>query len=323
MKKLMLFTVMLILTLTLASCKKTEKIIIYSSAEEFRNEDLRLELKKEFPDLNIVVEYYPTGNNAAKLKNEGSKTKADIVLGLDSMYVESLSSMFEELPDFDFSKYEPELVPESKKYVPWDRYSGAIVVNTKVLSEKGLPEPTSYEDLLNPVYNKQIVMSNPKTSGTGYQFLLQFVNAYGEDEAFQYIDGLSKNILQFVTSGSGPVNSLVRGEVAVGLGMTFHTVIEINNGAPLKIIYDDMGAPFSTTSSAIVKGKLEKDNVKEVFDYLNKVYKLRDMEIANPEKIFIGQEDPNIPNFPSITYGNMDGISDLQLKERLLEKWVY
>ena len=43
----------------------------------------------------------------------------------------------------------------------------AFCVNNEVLKAKNLPMPTSWEDLLDPVYEGEIVMPNPASSGTG------------------------------------------------------------------------------------------------------------------------------------------------------------
>ena len=61
-------------------------------------------------------------------------------------------------------------------------------------------------------------------------FLKALVNSMGEEEAFAYFDKLSENILQFTSSGSGPVNSLVSGEAVIALGMTPQAVTQINEG---------------------------------------------------------------------------------------------
>lgn len=324
MKKFMFIFMIVLVGGILSGCgKKREKIIIYSSMEEHRNEDLKVELAKKFPGLKIEIEYYPTGNHAAKLKAEGLKTNADIVLGLETAHMEMLKDNFETLSDFDFSKFEDDVLIKEKKYFVWDRYSGAIIVNTKVLAEKGLSEPKSYTDLLKAEYKDLIMMPSPKTSGTGYQFLLQFVNILGEDEAFKFIDNLSKNVLQFSTSGSAPVNSLVRGEIAIGLGMTFHAVTELNKGAPLKLIYDEAGAPYNTSSAGVIKGRLARENVKAVFEYLFNDYIVRDKELFIPEKVFKDQAAITIPNFPNMVYGNMAGVYDINTKKRLLDKWKY
>jgi iron(III) transport system substrate-binding protein len=55
-----------------------------------------------------------------------------------------------------------------------------------------------------------------------------FINTRGEDAAFDYFDKLSESILQFTSSGSGPVNALIQEKADIGLGMTFQVVTTIN-----------------------------------------------------------------------------------------------
>jgi iron(III) transport system substrate-binding protein len=167
-------------------------------------------------------------------------------------------------------------------------------------------------------------MPNPKTSGTGYMFLVSLINAWGEDAAFAYFDGLAENILQFTTSGSGPVNALIQGEVAIGLGMTLTAVNAINTrNIPLDLYYFSEGAPSITTSYGIIKGKETRPVVKEVFEFIMSTVVKDDKELYCPEPIFKNQPN-NIANYPkSIPYANMDGVYDLALKERLLAKWKY
>lgn len=54
-------------------------VVIYSCAEGVRNESLLTALRSRFPSYDIRLRYVPTGNCAAKLKMEGSRSEADIV----------------------------------------------------------------------------------------------------------------------------------------------------------------------------------------------------------------------------------------------------
>jgi len=210
-------------------------VVIYSSAEGMRNEAIMAALHEEFPQYAIRLHYLPTGNNAARLKTEGKNSEADIVFDLEGGYTRQVSDSLASLSDVDMSIYAEDLVDATGKSVPFARESACIAVNDEVLKEKGLPVPQSYEDLLDPQYKGLICMANPKTSGTAYNFLKSLVNAYGEEEALAYFDKLAENIYQFTASGSGPINALVQGEAAIGLGLTFQAVTEINQGVPLSI----------------------------------------------------------------------------------------
>ncbi|MDR0555067.1 MAG: extracellular solute-binding protein [Treponema sp.] len=310
----------------LSSCGagKRKPVIIYTSTEDFRTEHMRELLTAKFPNYSIVLEVLSTGNHAAKLKAEGTSTEADISLNLETGYMESIQDMMADLSAFDTSPFLPELVPASKKYLPWDKSSGAIVINREKLAGLGLPVPASYQDLLDPAYKGLISMPNPKSSGTGYMFLVSLINAWGEDAAFDYFDRLAENILQFTTSGSGPVNALIQGEAAIGLGMTLTATQAINSrGAPLEMTFFKEGAPSITTSMGIIKGKEDRPAVKEVFEFAMTTLVREDKELYCPEPVFKDQPN-NIPNYPrTISYADMTGVYDQDLKARLLERWKY
>jgi iron(III) transport system substrate-binding protein len=312
--------------LTAAACRKADNttVIMYTSTEDFRTEHMQQLLKEKFPAYDITLQVLSTGNHAAKLKAEGTQTEADIILNLETGYLEGLQDILADLSSYNLSEFLPDLVPSSKKFLPWDKSSGAIVINRGKLESAGLSVPASYQDLLNPAYKGLISMPNPKTSGTGYMFLVSLVNAWGEDAAFDYFDDLAQNILQFTTSGSGPVNALIQGEAAIGLGMTLTAVQAINSrGAPFDLLFFQEGAPSITTGMGIVKGKETRPVVKEVFQFtLDKLVK-DDKELYCPEPIFKDQPN-NIANYPrQIPYADMKGVYDLSLKERLLAKWKY
>ena len=230
-KKILSIVLCLLLTVMLfAGCGETkEKVLIYTSIEDYVLEDLQACLNEKFPDYNIVIEYMSTGDHAAKLISEGANTACDITYDLEYPYLQKLDEkgLLANLTDIvDISVFSDDALL-SECYIPHCRNGGSIILNTDVLKEKNLPEPTSYADLLNPIYKGFISMPNPKSSGTGFMFLMSLVNAMGEDEAFDYFDKLSENILQFTSSGSGPVNALLQGEAAIGLGMTSNAVVKI------------------------------------------------------------------------------------------------
>ncbi|MDR2662221.1 MAG: extracellular solute-binding protein [Treponema sp.] len=321
---LILGALLLALTFSCGGSGGGKRVIIYTSTEDFRTEHMQELLKAQFPGYDIVMEVLSTGNHAAKIKAEGTSTEADIILNLETGYMESLQDVFADLSSFDLSPFLSELVPASKKFLPWDKSSGAIVYNKDKLNELGLPVPASYQDLLNPAYKGLISMPNPKSSGTGYMFLVSLVNAWGEDEAFDYFDKLAENILQFTTSGSGPVNALIQGEAAIGLGMTLTATQAINSrGVPLEMIFFREGAPSITTGMAIIQGKETKPGVKEVFEFAMTTLVREDKELYCPEPIFKDQPN-NIPNYPrNITYADMTGVYDQDRKAKLLERWKY
>ena len=305
-----------------AGSKDDDRIVIFSSAEDYRNEFVLDMLKKQFPDYDIKLEYYTTGDLAAKLKAEGTDTECDFILELESAYCEMLGDTLCKLDDIvDFSVYTEDLVAESHRYAPWVRMSGCVVINRKALEAKELPIPQSYDDLLKPEYKNMISMPNPKSSGTGYIFLMNMVNERGEDAAFEYFDKLAENVLQFTSSGSGPMQAVTSGEAHIGLGMTFQAAQAITDGADIEILFFDEGAPYTAYSSAVIEGKQKNEKVVEVFKYFVEKVTPEDKRLYAPEQIY-KDKTYELENFPKdIEYGDMAGIFDMELKEKLLDKW--
>jgi len=298
------------------------KVVIYSGAEEYRNEYFLKRITEEFPDYDVTIEYMPTGNLAAKLAAEGTETDMDIFYDLDFSYAGLVEQYLADVSEYDQSIYVDDCKVESGRYLAATRNGGAIIVNPDVLASNGLEEPTCYEDLLKPEYKDLVSMPNPKSSGTGYMFVKSLVNAWGEDEAFEYFDKLAENVLQFTESGSGPVNALVQGEVAVGLGMTAQAVTAINEGANLKILFFEEGSPYSLYGYAIPEGKQNRQAVKDVFDFFYNTLVAEDKELYYPEQVFVGQEN-KVENYPTdIKYADMSG-NTTEEKTRLMDKWEY
>lgn len=316
--------ILALLLSALSGCgKKAHHILIYSSAEDYVIEDLNQRLGEQFPDYDITLEYISTGDLAAKLTAEGTQTDCDIVQQLDYGYLDQLDQqgVLADLSVYDRSIYMDD-TNVSENYIIQCRVGAAIIVNTQVLADKGLEVPTSYQDLLDPVYKDLISMPSPKASGTGYMFYKSMVNAWGEEATLAYFDKLTPNILQYTSSGSGPVNSLLQGEVAIGLGMTSQAVIQINEGAPFKILFFSEGSPYGLYGQTIIKGKETRPEVKEVFDYLVNTFNYIACENYYPEKIF-KDKDYTTENYPQdIQYSSMSNNS-IEEKIRLLDMWKY
>lgn len=310
--------------LLLSGCgSQKENVLIYTSAEDYRIEYMQQRLTEEFPQYDITIEYMSTGNHAAKLLAEGMDTACDITYDLEYTYLQRLADegILEDLSAYDFSVFSNDVV-RSNFYMPEYRNGGAIIINRKVLERYGLEAPSCYDDLLKPEYKNLISMPNPTSSGTGYMFLLSMVNQRGEDAAFDYFDALAENVLQFTSSGSGPVSALIQEEVAIGLSITGTAVTAINDGADLEIIFFEEGSPYALYGQGIIAGKSERKAVQEVFDFLYTTYGYENCEKFFPEQIY---EDRvfEIENYPSdITYSDMSGDT-AQRKAELLEKWKY
>lgn len=312
----------------LTSCgPQREQILIYSTAESERVEFTRRELNAKFPEYDIILQEIGTGALVSKLQAEGRSTDCDIIHELEITNMETLlkqdADFFYTLSDYDFTKFTDKNLPKNhKKYAPECMNHCAVIYNKKVLSDRGLDVPETYEDLLKPQYKDLISMPNPKSSGTGYAFFNGLVSEMGETDAIDYFNSLKTNIKEFTTSGSTPIKGVDRGEIAIGFAMLWQCVEYKADNSNLEFTYLGRDLPYNLYEMAVINGKQERSCVKEVFDYIFNDLNKRQVEKFMPEPVYkeFTPENPEYPtDFESI---NMVGIADPDYKADLLDKWI-
>lgn len=148
-------------------------------------------------------------------------------------------------------------------------YAGPLcfVSNTNLLEELGLEAPTSWADLIKPEYEGHIQVANPGTSGTAYNVLVTIVQIMGEDEGFEYLKALDKNIFQYTRSGSAPGKNAAIGEIAIGIGYAHDQVKLLSQGYPLKITFPSEGTGYEIASISLIKGGPQPELAKKLYDW--------------------------------------------------------
>ena len=252
-----LLALMMLLNLLLTGCSRKEYVLIYTSVEGYVIEDMNDRLREAFPDYDIVIEYVSTGNHAAKLLVEGANSECDITYDLEYAYMEQLAQAgaLADLSSYDTGIYMDDTVV-SPHYLVQCRVGGAIILNTEVLQEKGLPEPTSYEDLLKPEYKNLVWVSNPNTAGTAKLIINTMVQLKGHDEAMKYFVELDKNIQQYTKSGSGPSKKVGIGECVIGVGFLHDGITQIvdNGYGNIELVIPSSGTSYEIGATAIFEG---------------------------------------------------------------------
>lgn len=125
-------------------CNSNEKIVIWTSGEDYKNNYYLSELRSNFPDYKIELEYMSSSAIAAKVVAEGDKCTADIIASEEYGYLYKCEDYLTELTDFDYSVFLDEIVPENHRFTPELKNGGCIIINREVLNKKGVPVPASY-----------------------------------------------------------------------------------------------------------------------------------------------------------------------------------
>lgn len=143
----------------------SDRVVIYTAAEDERIAYLQEELDRQFPDVEIVFQSLGTGQLLSKLQAEGTDTDCDIFYDLEVVNAEIILNgnpdLFVDLSDYDFSIYDASVTGYTErhhKYAVNGKTYGAFLVNTSVLENKGFPIPATYEDMLDTQYAELISM---------------------------------------------------------------------------------------------------------------------------------------------------------------------
>jgi len=151
-------------------------------------------------------------------------------------------------------------------------YVGALglAVNTKILKDKNLPEPTSWADLTKPIYKGQISIAHPASSGTSYTMMAtqMFLNNKDIEKGFAYMKAFHQNVLQYQKTGAAPARQAGQGEVAIGVVFSHDTVAAIDEGfKDLKVVFPSEGTGYEIGGMALVKGASDPVAAKTFMDW--------------------------------------------------------
>ena len=158
---------------------------------------------------------------------------------------------------------------EQSHYKTVGIYSGPLGFgyNTELLAKKKLAVPRRWADLLKPEYKGEIQVANPASSGTAYTMIATLVQLMGEDQAFDYLKGLHRNVSTYTRSGTGPIKAVARGETAVSISFVHDGPGEKAQGFPVETVTPSEGTGAEIGSMSIVKGARNPGPAKRFYEW--------------------------------------------------------
>ncbi len=254
-----------------ATAQAQTKLTVYTAIEADQLKAYQEAFNADHPDIEINFVRDSTGIVTAKLLAEKANPQADVVWGLaaTSLMLLDAEGMLEPYApkglDQLSAKFRDANNPPA--WVGMDVWSAAIVYNTVEAEKKGLSKPASWKDLTKPEYQGAIVMPNPASSGTGFLDVSSWLQLFGEEEGWKYMDALHANIGAYTHSGSKPAKMAAAGEYPIGISFEYRAATEKSKGAPIEIIFPTEGVGWDMEASAIVKGTDSADAAKTLLDW--------------------------------------------------------
>lgn len=199
--------------------------------------------------------------------------------------------------------------------------------NTDVLKKKKLPEPKCWADLIKPEYKGEIEISHPATSGTAYTIIAGLVQQMGEDQAFEYLKKLHRNVTSYTRSGQAQAPNVAKGEVAIGVSFIFGFERWRYDKFPVKTAAPCEGTGYEIGGIALVKGARNKENAKRYYDWLmspaGQAIGGKAGSLQSPaNKTF--KPDPRIPSMADVKLIRYDfeKYGKAAERKRLIDRWT-
>jgi len=266
MKHLFLVTAVSIATLALAPSavlaqQKTLYVAGYGGSFE---KTIRDEVIPPFEKANGVKVEYVAGNSTdtlAKLQAQKGNQQIDVAIVDDGPMYQAIQLGFcgkvDRLPAdlSDAARFKDD------RAVAIGIVATGLMYNTKVFAEKGWAPPTSWNDLKDPKYQKQLVIP-PINNTYGLEALLMLARMNGGSEAnvdagFKiFKDQINPNVLAYEPSPGKMTELFQSGQAVLAVWGTGRVQSFANTGFPVDFVYPKEGAgTLLTTACPIAKPK--------------------------------------------------------------------
>ncbi|MCE8020899.1 putative 2-aminoethylphosphonate ABC transporter substrate-binding protein [Halomonas sp. MCCC 1A11036] len=307
------------------------QLTVYTAVESDDLQKYAERFNQTHPDIQINWVRDSTGVITARLLAEKDNPRADVIWGLaaTSLLVLEEEGLLARYAPKGVEALDPKFVDPSAQnghdpaWVGMDAWVAAICYNTIEGERLGVPMPTTWEDLTRPEYQGQVVMPNPSSSGTGYLDVASWMQLWGEEAAWDYMDRLHDNIARYTHSGSAPCNLAASGEAVVGISFAFRGARLKSQGAPIELVFPEEGMGWDMEAAAIVEGGGNREAAETLLDWAvsreaNELYNEGYAVVAYPG---VAQPIENYPEDITERMIDADFAWAAVNRERLLEEW--
>ena len=269
---LLVAATILALTASSVACGRasaSDELVVYSG----RSESLVEPIIQQFRDatgMKVNVKYASTGELAATLLEEGSKSPADLFFAQDTGGLGTVEELLDDLPT-EILELAPVWArsPDSK----WVGISGrarVVVYNTNALTEADLPD--SIWDFTDPKWKGRIGW--PPTNASFQAMVTGMRVLWGEDKTEEWLRGIMVNEPQVFPKNTAAVQAAADGEIDVGFvnHYYFHRFLaEEGEGFAARNYYTraaDPGSVVLAAGAGILKSANNREGAESFLKFL-------------------------------------------------------
>jgi iron(III) transport system substrate-binding protein len=311
-----------------AVAQQKERLQVYSTLEVENINDFKKAFEAENRDIEIVWRRDSTGIVTAKILAEQGAQQGDAIWGLAVTSTMQLKArgLLEPYAPKNVDALRPSFRDTSAPpyYTGMEGWVAAVCFNTIEAQKLNLPRPASWFDLLDPRLKGRITMPHPASSGTGYFHVSAWIQMFGEEKAWAFMDRLHDNIAFYAHSGSQPCKQAASGEFALGISAETSAVDARNKGAPIEGLVMKEGGGWEMDTFAILKGTKHLAAAQRLMDFAASL-KANELYATFVSQVAMPGVKSNIPNYPEGVAESMirnDFAWASENRARILAEWT-
>jgi len=304
-------------------------VTIYSALNESTNNAFTDAFKATMPGIDTaVLPLAAAGELQTRIRTEKDSPKCDVFIGGDSAFHNPLGKegILEQYVSPNAAPIDNAYKDPDGFWTGWYLGIFGLVVNKDRWDAEmmGLPKPTTWDELLNPLLLGKLDMPDPVKTGGGYIFLATQVFRFGRNEelAMAYMRALHLNIGQYIGASPQGIELVGQGQFLMGPNWGHDILTAASKGQPVEFI-----APAQTANEiggvSIVKGGPNTEGAKMFVDWvLSPEGSALNVKLSNRLSVLPSiPPAPGAPTLDQVIMVDYDRVWAADNKDRLIKAW--
>lgn len=220
--------------------------------------------------VNVEFLSMSSGEVISKIKAEGGTPMADVWFGggVDAFMAAKTDGILEQYKPEGFDKIKEGFKDEEGYWISKGITVVGFLANNKILEDKKLPIPKTWEEIADPKYKDEVIMANPAVSGTSFANVKGLLDKYGEEKGWEYFKKLNNNIKFYGERGKDPQEKTIAGEFGLGIIPIDKSAFDEAEKNNLTAIYPEDGLCWVPEGVAIFKNSPNLEAAKKFEDFI-------------------------------------------------------
>jgi len=248
---------------TEASEEVSGTVLLYTSVTQDTVDAVLAALTEAQPGLSVEVFRAPTGELAARLAAEqrAGGIQADVIWHTDplSMYAHEEEGLL-----LEWSPEGAEAVPEEFQTAT---FWGTRILNLVIVHRADLATPpAAWADLSDPAYADGVALPDPGFAGSAFAALGYF--GLSPDFGIDYYEGLRGNGAVQLQSINDVITGVAEGRFQAGMALDKTVQDEIDDGAPITMVWPEPGAISVYSPIAVFDGTADQPAAQAFVEFV-------------------------------------------------------